>query len=52
MSYFVSTNTIDWLESEYKANSDMNNCHPLKQFKILNGNYQFNNILDVYQKTK
>ena len=52
MSYFASTNTIDCLESEYKANNDTNNCHPLKQLKILKGNYQFNNILDVYQKTK
>ena len=40
------------MELDYDENNHNRNYHPLKPFKILSGNYEFSNILDVHQKTK
>ena len=52
MSYFWITNTTYWLEIDYDHSNNNKNTHPLKRFKLLNKNYEYNNILDVYQQTK
>ena len=40
------------MELDYDQNNHSRNDHPLKPFKILTGNYEFSNILDLLQKTK
>ena len=40
------------MELNYDENNHNRNDHPLKPFKILNGNYEFSNILDMHQKSK
>ena len=40
------------MELDYDQNNHNRSDHPLKQFKILIGNYEFSNFLGVHQKTK
>ena len=52
MTYFSSTNSLEWIDLEFEEFTTQNITLPLKQYKYLNKFFKYNNILDVYEQTK